>query len=140
MALPTKAVIEAAAASFLAAAVEFTARRPASAAVQKLEALCSAIGALYRVDFNATASGANIAALFVVLAAAKGTALEVGDLFSVAGTGDTTNTVLATAKGSAPAAGNVFVVTNVAAPAVQYVGSAAVDFSAQDRQSYDAVA
>lgn len=140
MALPTKAVIEAAAQSFITAAEAFPDQVNVRAVYERLETLLSSFSQLYRVNFAATASGANIAALFAVLVTAKGSALEVGDQFSVAGAGDTTDTVLATAKGSAPAAGNVFVVTNVAAPAVLYVGATATDFSAFDRQSYDAVA
>lgn len=67
---------------------------------------------------------ADLAAFFAEsgeLFIAKGSAIAVGDTFTVGGTGDTTDNALQTAKGAAPANGDVFVVTNISTEAVRFV-------------------
>ncbi len=65
----------------------------------------------------ADATDADLAAFFATpagqLFVAKGGAVEVGDVFTVSGTGDTTDNALQAAKGAAIAAGDVFKVTNI---------------------------
>ncbi len=68
---------------------------------------------------------ADLAAFFASggeLFVAKGSAIVVGDTFTVAGTGDTTDDALEGAKGAAAAAGDVFVVTGIGgSEAVQHL-------------------
>jgi len=69
---------------------------------------------------------ADLAAFFASAAGelfvAKGGAIEVGDTFTVAGTGDTNDDALEGAKGTAVAAGDMFKVTGIGgSEAVQYV-------------------
>lgn len=69
---------------------------------------------------------ADLAAFFASpsgeLFVAKGSAIAVGDTFTVAGTGDTTDDALEGAKGAAVAAGDMFKVTGIGgSEAVQYV-------------------
>lgn len=74
---------------------------------------------------------ADLAAFFAAAAGelyvAKGSAIAVGDTFTVGGTGDTTDNALAAAKGGAVAAGDLFEVTGISgSEAVDYVGTAAI--------------
>lgn len=72
------------------------------------------------------AQDADLGVFFVTtgeLRVAKGSAVIVGDIFKVAGTGDTTDNALEAAKGSAVAANDMFVVTNIVTEAVVFVGN-----------------
>ncbi len=89
------------------------------------------------VDFVVTdATDATLAAFFAAsgeLYVALDRAPQVGDVFQVGGTGDTTDNALATAKGSAVADGDVFEVTNTGTPAVAYLGAAGdLDFTGEE--------
>lgn len=90
------------------------------------------------VDFVVTdAVDATVAAFFAStgqLFAALGRVPQVGDVFQVGGVGDTTDNALQAAKGSAVADGDIFAVSNVATPAVVYLGVAAtpLDFSGEE--------
>ena len=71
------------------------------------------------------ATDADLAAFFASpageLFVAKGGAIVVGDTFTVAGTGDTTDDALEGAKGAAAAADDIFVVTDIGTEAVSHV-------------------
>lgn len=97
----------------------------------------------------ADATDADLAAFFAdpagQLFVAKGSAIEVGDVFTVGGNGDTTDNALQTAKGAAVVANDVFKVTNIVAEAVIFLhsdlagpeGSIAVDVGDGDRATLD---
>lgn len=95
------------------------------------------------------ATDANLAAFFAAAAGqlyvAKGEAIVIGDVFTVGGTGDTTDNALEAAKGAAVAANDVFKVTGIGAAAVIFLhsdlagpeGSIAVDVGDGDRATLD---
>lgn len=90
------------------------------------------------VDFVVTdAQDATLAAFFASTAGELYVALgrdpQVGDVFQVGGTGDTTDNALAGAKGGAVADGDIFEVTNISTEAVVYLGAAGdLDFTAEE--------
>ena len=80
-----------------------------------------------------TASGEDVAALTAVMAAAKGSAVAAGDVYSMVNTADTTDDVLETAKGSAVVAGDLFRIVSIGPTVVLFLGEkAATAFVALD--------
>lgn len=80
-------------------------------------------------DFDVTIAAETIVVAFGIggtVTAAKGSALEVGDVFAVQSNQDFTGTELATAKGSAPAQYDYFRITAVTTPAVEYLSPSSV--------------
>jgi hypothetical protein len=84
-------------------------------ALTPVTALCvTVMRAAIARSISVAAAGANLNAFYTgALATAKGSAVIVGDVFTLSTTDDTTDTGLAGAKGSALAVGDVFVVTGV---------------------------
>lgn len=146
MALPSITNIEAAVTNAFTALSGGSPRRiRARAGAGSLDEVIAALEEAYTPMVTLTVTDttdADLAAFFAVdgeLTVALGRLPEVGDVFAVGGTGDTTDDALETAKGSAVAAGNLFEVTNVtaASEAVAYVGAAAPDFSSEGLTIYD---
>lgn len=86
--------------------------------------------ALIKDDLTVTDTGdADLAAFYVsggeLYAGLGNVNAAVGDVFKVAGTGDTTDNALEAAKGSAVANEDVFIVTNIVTEALVYLGVAA---------------
>jgi hypothetical protein len=86
-------------------------------------------------DATLTAFFASTGALYVAL----GRPPQVGDVFQVAGTGDTTDNALQAAKGSAVADNDVFIVSNVSTPAVVYLGNTSSPLLTTDNELADFV-
>ena len=140
MALPTLAVLNTAFDSIFAALNTDPTRGGSRAAVRTLCELAAPLASIYKPAVTLTVTDttdASLAVAFVTtgqLRVAFGRAVELHDIFQVAGTGDVTDNALGTAKGSAVAAADIFVVTNKVTPAVAYLGnvtSAPLDFSAE---------
>jgi bifunctional ADP-heptose synthase (sugar kinase/adenylyltransferase) len=93
------------------------------------------------VDFTITdATDADLAAFYAAdgeLGVALERPAQVGDVFSVTGTGDTTDNALATAKGGAVADNDVFIVSGAAA--VVYLGVTGTPVTVTDNETVDFV-
>lgn len=148
MSLPTVTNIETAVTNvFTALSTGSPRRRLQRSGVSSLQEVVTALIEAYTAHVSLTVTDgtdADLAAFFASsgeLNVALGRAPEVGDVFAVGGTGDTTDDALQTAKGSAPADGDLFEVTNVGSgtEAVAYLGAAAPDFAAEDSVDYDDV-
>lgn len=140
MARPTVANVESAVTDLFNAVSSgnFKYRSPrARAAVAALQEVAAVAVEAYKPNVTVTVSGADLAAFYATSAGAlytaKGGVVEVGDVFEVTDSSDTTDTALATAEGSAPAAGDRFEVTGVSgSEAVSFLGAADPDFSAEE--------
>jgi len=113
------------------------------AAVQSMQEMYTALTNAYDIDVNLTvsdATDADLGVFFVTtggLRVALGRDAAVGDIFSVNGSGDTTDDALEGAKGSAVAATDLFEVTNISTEAVVYLGQVGdLDFTGEETADF----
>lgn len=141
MALPTMALVNTAVDNLFAALSASKTRANARSSLQSLQEVIAGLVAAFlpQVDLVVTdLADATLVAFFAtagelgVAIDAQNRPLEVGFVFQVGGSGDTTDNALAGAKGSAVADGDLFEVTNVGTPAVVYLGAAGdLDFTGE---------
>jgi hypothetical protein len=151
MALPTTTVAEAAVQSLFDALAAYKTIHGGviRSAVHALQEVKAALRVVYapKADFTVTdTADADLTAFFRYdgpadadngeLADALGRAPRVGDVFQVAGTGDTTDNALATAKGGAVADNDLFVVSNVETPAVIYLADTLASMAANESADF----
>ena len=140
MALPTMATINTAV-NNVYAALTAARREKRRDGQENFGRVQEAIKAAYKADVTVTVADATDATLAAFFGAggdlndafiASNVPLEVGRVFKVTGTGDTTDNALQAAKGSAIAANDQFEITNTGTPAVVYLGlSTALDFAGE---------
>lgn len=141
MALPIMADVNTAVNDLFAALSASKTRGNARSAIQSLQEVIADLNRAFspQVDFVVTdATDADLAAFFVttgelaVALAAQNRPLEVGFVFQVGGSGDTTDNALAGAKGGAVADGDLFEITDISTEAVVFLGAAGdLDFTGE---------
>lgn len=140
MAFPTKSDVETAVTNLFNALNELPAVVPnARSAVASLQEVAQVLAQVYVADVDFTVNDqtdADLAAFFAAdgeLGVALGREARVGDVFKVAGAGDTTDDALAGAKGSDVADNDVFIVDGIGSGAsVQHLGNGDADFSSEE--------
>lgn len=154
MALPIQSVITTAVQNIYNAITNVKSHFESPRMSQALDEVISGISVLYS-SFNVTvpAAQATLTPFFAgALVTAKQAAsvygaastslpqvsLQIGDVFTVSSSVDTTNTALLTAKGSAPAAGDNFQITSKTsgAEAVSFLGNGALALTAYNYDTF----
>lgn len=141
MALPIMADVNTAVNDLFAALSASKTRANARSAIQSLQEVVADLNRAFapQVDFVVTdLADADLAALFAVTGElglevlTQNRPLEVGFVFQVGGSGDTTDNALAGAKGGAVADGDLFEITDISTEAVVFLGAAGdLDFTGE---------